>query len=110
MLVFRAGVSALRLVRKSMPSPKSHTAKGRTSGALAKPVRPDEVLTALVGPGPLPRSEVIKKVWQYIRHHRLQDSQNRRNINADDKIRALFGGKSQATMFELTKFINQHLR
>jgi chromatin remodeling complex protein RSC6 len=87
-----------------------HTAKGRTSGALAKPVHPDEVLAALVGPGPLPRSEVIKKVWQYIRHHGRQDAQNRRNINADDKLRALFGGKPQATMFELTKFINQHLR
>jgi len=94
-----------------MPSSKPpHTAKGRTSGGLAKPVHPDEALAALVGPGPLPRSEVIKKVWQYIHQHGLQDAQNRRNLNADDKLRALFGGKPQATMFELTKFINQHLK
>jgi upstream activation factor subunit UAF30 len=94
-----------------MPSPKSSPAKGKAAaGALAKPVQPDEALAAVVGSQPLPRTEVTKKVWEYIRHHGLQDAQNRRNINADDKLRALFGGKAQATMFELTKFINQHLR
>ena len=93
-----------------MPSRKSNTAKGKAAGALAKPVQPDEALAAVVGSQPLPRTEIIKKVWEYIRHHGLQDAQNRRNINADDKLRALFGGKAQATMFELTKFINQHLR
>ena len=63
----------------------------------------------MVGPGPLTRTEITKKVWDYIRQHKLQDPQNRRNINADDKLRALFGGKMQATMFELTKFVNQHV-
>jgi upstream activation factor subunit UAF30 len=93
-----------------MPSPKSGSAKRKAAGALAKPVQPDEALAAVVGSQPLPRTEITKKVWEYIRHHGLQDAQNRRNINADDKLQALFGGKPQATMFELTKFINQHLR
>jgi chromatin remodeling complex protein RSC6 len=73
-------------------------------------VQPDEVLAAVVGSQPLPRTEITKKVWEYIRQHGLQDPQNRRNINADDKLRALFGGKAQVTMFELTKLVNQHLR
>lgn len=92
-----------------MPSAKTNPARGKPAGALAKPVQPDQVLAAVVGPGPLPRTEVTKKVWDYIRQHRLQDAQNRRNVNADDKLRPLFGGKTQATLFELTKFVNQHL-
>jgi chromatin remodeling complex protein RSC6 len=92
-----------------MPSPKPNRAKGKAAGALAKPVQPDEVLAAVVGPGPLPRTEITKKFWEYIRAHHLQDPQNRRNINADDKLQALFGGKTQATMFELAKFVNQHV-
>ena len=92
-----------------MPSRKTNTAQGRAAGALAKPMQPDEVLAAVVGPGPLPRTEITKKVWDYIRQHKLQDPQNRRNINADEKLQALFDGKTQATMFELTRFVNQHL-
>jgi chromatin remodeling complex protein RSC6 len=92
-----------------MPSRKTNTAKGRAPGALTKPVQPDEVFAAVVGAGPLPRTEITKKVWEYIRRHHLQDPQNRRNINADDKLQALFGGKTQATMFELAKFVNQHV-
>jgi upstream activation factor subunit UAF30 len=92
-----------------MPFSKTNTAKGKAAGALAKPVQPDEVLAAVVGPGPLPRTEITKKVWEYIRQHKLQDPKNRRNINADDKLRALFDGKDSATMFELTRFVNRHL-
>jgi upstream activation factor subunit UAF30 len=92
-----------------MPSPKPNTAKGNAAGALTKPVQPDAVLAAVVGPGPLPRTEITKKVWEYIREHHLQDAQNRRNINADDKLQAVFGGQTQATMFELAKFVNQHV-
>ena len=76
---------------------------------MAKPVQPDEVLAAVVGPGPLPCTEITKKVWEYIRAHHLQDPQNRRNINADKKLLALFDGKTQATMFELPKYVNQHV-
>jgi upstream activation factor subunit UAF30 len=90
--------------------PKVNTARGRAAGALAKPVQPDDILAAVVGSQPLPRTEITKKVWEYIRQHHLQDPQNRRNINADDKLQALFGGKRQATMFELTKFVNQHIK
>jgi upstream activation factor subunit UAF30 len=90
--------------------PKPNTAKGKATGALAKPVQPDEVLAAVVGSHPLPRTEITKKVWEYIRQHHLQDPQNRRNINADDKLQALFGGKPQVTMFELTKLVNGHIK
>ena len=92
-----------------MPSPKTNTAKGRAAGALAKPVRPDEALAAVVGPGPLPRTEITKRVWAYIRERNLQDPQNRRNVNADDKLQAVFDGKTQVTMFELAKLVNGHV-
>jgi chromatin remodeling complex protein RSC6 len=62
-----------------------------------------------VGPEPLPRTELTKRVWVYIRAHKLQDAQDRRRIRADDKLRALFDGQDSATMFELTKFLNRHL-
>jgi upstream activation factor subunit UAF30 len=90
--------------------PKTNTAKGKAAGALAKPVQPDEALAAVVGSHPLPRTEITKRVWEYIRQHHLQDAQNRRNINADDKLQALFGGKTQVTMFELTKLVNGHVK
>ena len=92
-----------------MPSRKTHTAKGRAAGALAKPVQPDEVLTAVVGSDPLPRTELTKRVWEYIREHKLQDAQDRRRIRADDKLRAVFNGQDSASMFELTKCVNRHL-
>ncbi|MBV9488820.1 MAG: SWIB/MDM2 domain-containing protein [Verrucomicrobia bacterium] len=92
-----------------MPSHKSNTAQGRAAGALAKPVQPDEALAAVVGPGPLPRTEITKKVWAYIREHKLQDVADRRRIRADDKLRAVLEGQDSATMFELAKFVNRHL-
>ncbi|MBV8901444.1 MAG: hypothetical protein JOY92_15180 [Verrucomicrobia bacterium] len=96
-----------------MPSPK-HPPKRATStkkapNALAKPVRPDQTLAAIVGPEPLPRTELTKRVWAYIREHKLQDAQDRRRIRADDKLRAVFNGRDSASMFELTKFVNGHL-
>lgn len=90
--------------------PKTNTAKGKAAGALAKPVQPDEVPAAVVGSRPLPRTEITKRVWEYIRQHHLQDAQNRRNINADDKLQAPFGGKTQVTMFEPTKLVNGHIK
>ena len=92
-----------------MPSRKTNTAKGRAAGALAKPVNPDQVLAAIVGPKPLPRTELTKRVWAYIHEHKLQDAQDRRRIRADDKLRAVLDGQDSVTMFELTKFVNQHL-
>ena len=96
-----------------MPSPKypqkqAPNAK-KAPNALAKPVRPDQSLAAIVGPEPLPRTELTKRVWAYIREHKLQDAQDRRRIRADDKLRAVFNGQDSASMFELTKCVNRHL-
>jgi upstream activation factor subunit UAF30 len=81
----------------------------RTSPALTKPVKPDAHLAAVVGADELPRPEVVKKLWSYIKAEGLQDRQNRRMINADDKLRPLFDGKSQVSMFEMTKLVSKHL-
>src|SRR3954467_11593458 len=75
----------------------------------SKPVKPDAQLAAVVGADELPRPEVVKKLWSYIKAEGLQDSQNRRMINADDKLRPLFDGKSQVSMFEMTKLVSKHL-
>jgi chromatin remodeling complex protein RSC6 len=79
------------------------------SPALAKPVKPDEMLAAVVGSDELPRPEVVKRLWDYIKHEGLQDRQNRRMINADEKLRPVFDGKSQVNMFEMTKLVSKHL-
>ena len=84
--------------------------KKRTpSAAFMKPMQPSTQLAAVVGSSPIPRTEVTKKLWAYIKRNGLQDSKNRRAINADDKMRAFFGGKSQVTMFDLAKLANKHL-
>jgi upstream activation factor subunit UAF30 len=72
-------------------------------------MQPSAALAAVVGSSPLPRTEVTKKLWQYIKRNGLQDSKNRRAINADEKLRPVFGGKSQVTMFEMTSKVNKHL-
>ena len=92
-----------------MPSRKTNTAKGRAAGALAKPVQPDAALAAVVGADPLPRTELTKRLWAYIREHKLQDAQDRRRIRADDKLRAVLDGQDSVTMFELTNFVSRHL-
>ena len=74
-----------------------------------KPMQPDDKLSAIVGSKPLPRSEVAKKLWVYIKKNNLQDAKNRRNINADDALKAVFGGKKTVSMFEMTKLVNAHL-
>ncbi len=78
--------------------------------ALAKPVQPDETLAAIVGAAPLPRSEVTKRLWDYIKAHQLQDANNRQRINADDKLRPVFDGRDQVSMFEMTKLVSGHMR
>ncbi|MES2593689.1 MAG: SWIB/MDM2 domain-containing protein [Verrucomicrobiota bacterium] len=75
-----------------------------------KPVQPDAVLAAVVGNTPQPRSAITKKIWDYIKKHDLQDPKNKRNINADDKLKPLFDGNKSATMFELTKYVSQHVK
>jgi len=90
------------------------TAKPKTvrkaNPALMKPVQPDEALAAIVGSKPLPRSEMTKKLWDYIKKHDLQDAKKRTNINADEALKVVFGGKKQVTMFEMTKLVSAHVK
>lgn len=78
--------------------------------ALTKPMQLSADLEAVVGKGPMPRSEVVKQIWVYIKKHDLQDPKNKRNINADDKLKKVFGGKSTVNMFEMTKLVSGHLK
>ena len=82
----------------------------KPNAAFMKAMTPSTVLAAVVGADPLPRTEVTKKVWDYIKKLDLQDPANRRMINADDKLKAVFGGKAQVSMFEMTKLISDHLK
>ena len=75
-----------------------------------KAMTPTGALAAVVGAMPLPRTEVTKKIWDYIKKNKLQDSINRRLINADEKLKAVFGGKKQVSMFEMTKLVSNHLK
>ena len=81
----------------------------KSNAAFMKPMTISADLAAVVGPGPMPRSEVVKKLWEYIKKNGLQDSQNKRNINADEKLKKVFGGKETVSMFEMTKLVSQHL-
>src|SRR5690606_38774559 len=81
----------------------------KPNAAFMKPLTPSATLAAVIGSEPVPRTEVTKKIWDYIKKHDLQDPKNRRNINADDKLRPLFG-KDQVSMFELTKLVSAHLK
>lgn len=81
----------------------------KANAAFMKPLNVSSELSQVVGSGPLPRSEVVKKLWDYIRRNKLQDVTNRRNINADSKLKAVFGGKSVVNMFEMTKLVSKHL-
>ncbi len=86
--------------------------KGSKGGGkgLAAEVQPSDDLAPIVGNKPLPRSQVTKKVWDYIKANGLQDQKNKRMINADDKLRVIFGGKNQVSMFEMTALVNKHLK
>ena len=83
--------------------------KGGGKG-LSAAVQPSSDLAAIVGSEPIPRSEVTKRVWNYIKSKGLQDKANKRMINADDKLGPVFGGKKQVSMFEMTKLVNKHLK
>src|SRR5262245_59642500 len=94
--------------KTSKPPAAKKTAAG-TSNAFAKPLQPSKELAAVVGPDPLPRTEVVSKMWDYIKKHKLQNEANKREIIADEKLAAVFG-KSKVTMFEMNKFLAQHLK
>ncbi|MBT3392972.1 MAG: hypothetical protein HOF38_02735 [Elusimicrobiaceae bacterium] len=82
----------------------------KPNAAFMKPLTPSSELAAVVGSKPLPRTEVVKKMWVYIKKNNLQDSKNRRNINADAVLKPIFGGKAQVNMFEMTKLVSKHLK
>jgi upstream activation factor subunit UAF30 len=81
----------------------------KTNSAFMKPMTVSDELAAVVGKGPMPRSEVVKKLWVYIKKNDLQDPKNKRNINADEDLKKVFGGKSMVNMFEMTKLVSKHL-
>jgi chromatin remodeling complex protein RSC6 len=81
----------------------------KANSAFMKPMNISDDLAAVVGKGPMPRSEVTKKIWEYIKKHNLQDAQNKRNINGDAALTKVFGGKKTVSMFEMTKLLGKHL-
>ena len=83
---------------------------GTKGGAFMAPLQPDDVLAAVVGKDPLPRTEVTKRVWDYIKANNLQDPNDKRTIKADAKLRPVFGGRDSVSMFEMTKLVNDHLK
>jgi upstream activation factor subunit UAF30 len=92
------------------PAAKKTGAKRKPNAAFMKAMTPSAVLAAVVGNSPMPRTEVTKKIWDYIKKNKLQDAINRRLINADDKLKAVFGGKGKVSMFEMTKLVSNHLK
>lgn len=82
----------------------------KVNPALLQPLALSPELETVVGPGPMPRSQVVKKIWEYIKEHNLQNPQNKRNILADEKLLAIFGGKKEVTMFEMTKLVSAHMK
>jgi len=107
---------AKKAAKKAAPKKAKKAAKKKSgvkrkpNAAFMKPMTPTATLAAVIGSSPMPRTEVTKKLWAYIKRNGLQDSMNRRNINADDKLRDVFGGKKQVSMFEMTKLVSRHLK
>jgi upstream activation factor subunit UAF30 len=89
---------------------KKKTTKRKPNAAFMKPVQPDDKLAAVVGGKPLPRTELTKKLWAYIKKNKLQDAKKKTLINADDALKAVFNGKKQVSMFEMTKLVSGHLK
>ena len=96
--------------RAKKAAKKKSGVKRKPNAAFMRPMTPTAALAAVIGGSPMPRTEVTKKLWAYIKRNGLQDSKNRRNINADDKLQDVFGGKRQVSMFEMTKLVSRHLK
>jgi chromatin remodeling complex protein RSC6 len=97
---------------KKAPAKKAakKSAKRTPNAAFMKPMTPDAQLAAVVGANAMPRTEITKKLWAYIKKNNLQDAKERRMINADDKLKPVFGGKGKVSMFEMTKLVNKHIK
>jgi upstream activation factor subunit UAF30 len=104
--------NTMATAKKSRPkkATKRPTSRRKVNAAFMKPVQPDDKLSVIVGLGPLPRTELAKRLWSYIKRHRLQDTKKRTMINADEPLRAVLSGKKQVTMFEMTKLVSKHVR
>ena len=89
---------------------KAAKTKRKPNAAFMKPVQPSATLAEVVGSKPIPRTEVTKKLWAYIKKNKLQDAKNRRMINSDETLKAVFGGKKSVNMFEMTKLVGKHLK
>jgi chromatin remodeling complex protein RSC6 len=100
---------ARKPAKKAAPKKKS-AVKRKPNAAFMKAMTPTAILAAVVGDKAIPRTEVTKKIWDYIKKNKLQDAINKRMINADEKLKAVFGGKRQVSMFEMTKLVNAHLK
>ena len=96
-----------KVAAKKAPAKK---AARKPNAAFMKAMQPSSELAVVVGNKPLPRTEITKKLWAYIKKHNLQDAKERRNINADDALKPIFGGKKQVSMFDMTKLVNKHLK
>jgi upstream activation factor subunit UAF30 len=106
----RGGAKKRAGARKARRTTKRTGAKRAPNPAFMKPMQPDAALGAVVGNSPMPRTEITKKLWQYIKRNGCQDQKERRMINADDKLRPVFGGKNKVSMFEMTKLVNKHMK
>ena len=105
----RSGGARKKTARRKTARKKRSGAKRKPNAAFMRPVQPDAALSNVVGSSPMPRTELTKKLWAYIKRRGLQDSRERRMINADENLRAVFGGKSRVSMFEMTKLVNKHV-
>ncbi|MDQ8144542.1 MAG: SWIB/MDM2 domain-containing protein [Gemmatimonadota bacterium] len=101
---------AKKAVKKAVKKAAKPKVKRKPNAAFMKPVTPNEKLAAIVGAAPLPRTELTKKLWAYIKKNGLQDKKNRRMINADDKLKVVFGGKGQVSMFDMTKLVSKNVK
>ena len=95
---------------KKTTKKKKKKSKRKLNSAFMRPVQPDDALASVVGNKPLPRTQITKKIWSYIKRKGLQDKRDRRQINADDKLLKVFNGKKSVSMFEMTKLVNKHLK
>jgi chromatin remodeling complex protein RSC6 len=101
---------AVKKAAAKRPAKKKAASKRKPNAAFMKPMHPTAALAAVVGSSPMPRTEVTKKLWQYIKRKGLQDQKERRMINADDALKVVFGGKARVSMFDMTKLVNKHLK
>ena len=105
-----AKTGAAKKARKTTKAKSAGGGRGKANAAFMRPVTPSAALAEVVGATPIPRSEVTKRLWAYIKKHKLQDQKNRRMINADAALKPVVGGKASVNMFEMTKLVGKHLK